>query len=400
MENTGKNREPLDVLILVNGPGELSSYVMPMVQALKQKSSSLRITLIFTPCPYSSGKEMEVAKSIKEIDRVIDASAFVSWALLNKRPPNTPFSKSGIVAYLGGDILYAKMLAKKLKYPAIAYSEAYAKWPKVFRKFLVPDAQIFEKFKKHGFPASQIKIVGNLMADSINIRMNRSEVFSKFGFEKDKALISILPGSRLFQVQFTFKYFAEVARFIRSLNKNVQFAFVISPYLPEKVFKENIGKAGNLKETGISLIKSDQHDVIAASDLVLTIPGTNTAEVAIIGTPMISVFPLTGARFIPLEGIWDIIGRIPVVGFFFKNYYVKMYLSKTRFFAIPNIKSGREIVPDLRGKVTPQEIAELAVKMLGDKESLFKMREDLKVSLGNKGAAMRIAEEIINEALH
>jgi lipid-A-disaccharide synthase len=147
-------------------------------------------------------------------------------------------------------------------------------------------------------------------------------------------------------------------------------------------------------------LREDQHDWIAASDLIITIPGTNTAEVAVIGTPMISVFPIEPFQMIPLEGVYELFGKIPVLGFIFKKIYVKIAQDRIRFFAIPNIKAGKEIVPDLRGRIQPINIAEKAISLLHDRNSLEKMSKELKLSLGGTGASLRIAEEIIYAALH
>jgi lipid-A-disaccharide synthase len=298
------------------------------------------------------------------------------------------------------------MLAKRLRYPAVAYSEAYAKWPHIYKKFLVPDRMIFEKFKKQGFPEKQIKIVGNLMADSVKAKKTREQIYRQFGLDQNNKLISFLPGSREFQIRYTLPFFSKIVGEIALLNKNCQFAFIISPYLKKELLIKHLKKIGieavndRIEYNGASilLISADQHDFIAASDLTITIPGTNTAEVAVLGTPMISVFPEASIQLIPLEGIYDLIGRIPFLGFIFKDIYVKMLFSKTRFFAIPNIKSGKEIVPEYKGKIQPKTVAEKAVFLLNDAEKLAEMRRQLKACLGEPGAAGRIAEEI-NEAI-
>jgi len=407
MENSQTAKEIPEILILVNGPGELSSYVKPTVEALHERSPQLRITLVFTPCPYSTGKEKEIAMTIPGVSRVIMDTEFIGWMLWRRMPKGIQFNKTGVVVFMGGDVLYGKMLAKRLNYPAVAYSEAYAKWPHIYKKFLVPDRMIYEKFKKQGFPENQIKIVGNLMVDSVKANKSRDQIFNGFRLNQNKKLVSFLPGSREFQIRYTLSFFSKIAGEISYLNKNCQFAYIISPYLKRELLQKRLKKLGiepvngQIKYNGVSilLIYNDQHDFIAASDLVVTIPGTNTAEVAVLGTPMISVFPGESTQLIPLEGIYDIIGKLPVIGFIFKALYVKMLFLKTRFFAIPNIKSGKELVPEYKGKIQPKTVAEKAVFLLNDPEKLAEMRRQLKACLGEPGAAGRIAEEI-NEVIH
>jgi lipid A disaccharide synthetase len=131
----------------------------------------------------------------------------------------------------------------------------------------------------------------------------------------------------------------------------------------------------------------------------VTIPGTNTAEVAVIGTPMVSIFPMDSFNMIPLEGIWDLIGRIPVLGYYFKRKYVKMMIEKTRFFAIPNIKTGRSIVPELTGNIQAIDVAVVMDKLLNSPDILKEMSGQLRAALGGPGAAKKIAQEILDETL-
>ncbi|MDJ0564828.1 MAG: lipid-A-disaccharide synthase, partial [Microcystis sp. M49629_WE12] len=50
---------PVDLLILSNGPGEISTWVRPVVKRLRQNltedRSLLRISVILSPCTHSMG---------------------------------------------------------------------------------------------------------------------------------------------------------------------------------------------------------------------------------------------------------------------------------------------------------------------------------------------------------
>jgi len=396
MENIEPEKKNSDIIILVNGPGELASYVRPTLEALHRRPTRPRITIVFSPCPYSTGKETQIAKSFPGVSQVINDREFFRWMLIRKLPKGVEFGRSGVVVYMGGDILYGKMIAKRLKYPAIAYSEAYAKWPHVYKAFLVPDKQTFNKFKSQGFPENQIKIVGNLMVDSVRAEKDRETMFKNLRLDPGKRLVSFMPGSRKFQVQYMFHFFSKVAGEIRKLRNDCQFVFIISPYLRHELLQKYAGKA----DPSILIVTEDQQSAIAASDLVITIPGTNTAEVAVLGTPIISVFPSNNSQMIPFEGIYEMIGKVPVLGYIFKKICVKILLSRTRFFTIPNIKTGMEIVPELKDKVLPRTVADMAAKLLDNPEKLDEMRKQLRSSLGPRGAAENVAREILNETLH
>ncbi len=69
-----------DILILSNGPGELATWVRPVVKALREQlgddRSAVRISVVLSPCPNASGKEAEIAQSYPEVDRVQGAGNF------------------------------------------------------------------------------------------------------------------------------------------------------------------------------------------------------------------------------------------------------------------------------------------------------------------------------------
>ncbi|MGV0029477.1 lipid-A-disaccharide synthase, partial [Phormidesmis priestleyi ANT.L61.2] len=57
----------VDILILSNGPGEVTTWVRPVVRALRQQlgddHSLVRISVILSPCPNATGKEAAIARS-------------------------------------------------------------------------------------------------------------------------------------------------------------------------------------------------------------------------------------------------------------------------------------------------------------------------------------------------
>ena len=77
-----------DILILSNGPGEITTWVRPVVQALREQSQNqsfpARISLVLSPCPNATGKEVNIARSYPEIDRVQGAEYFWQFLLLGK----------------------------------------------------------------------------------------------------------------------------------------------------------------------------------------------------------------------------------------------------------------------------------------------------------------------------
>ena len=53
----------LNVIITANGPGELATWVTPVVEALRTQLPDIRPIIALVPCPHSSGYEEKSPKS-------------------------------------------------------------------------------------------------------------------------------------------------------------------------------------------------------------------------------------------------------------------------------------------------------------------------------------------------
>ena len=78
-----KSSSTVDILILANGPGEVTTWVRPVVRALLEQLGQSRISVILSPCPHATGKEAEICRSYEEVDRVQEAkyflAVFITW---------------------------------------------------------------------------------------------------------------------------------------------------------------------------------------------------------------------------------------------------------------------------------------------------------------------------------
>ncbi|MFA5839042.1 MAG: hypothetical protein WC890_00120 [Candidatus Margulisiibacteriota bacterium] len=363
-----------DIVIVANSPGELSALVKPVIETAAEQIKDKRIILVLTPCQYTSGWEHEYIRTIRGIDKVISAEEFKSWILLNRKP-DFVFNSKGLVVYLGGDLAYPILIAKKLKYQAFAYVQDRIGWIKSYKRFFVPDEETKAKFAKHSDIVTKFTVVGNLMVDSISH-------LPKWSPEKNR--ITFMPGSRAWQIKHTTPIYQKIIQELQYLNSNLKFQIVSSPFEPA------------IEIPGTTKIHFE--DTIN-SELVITIPGTNTARLASLGIPMLVIFPLDDPDVIPLEGIPHLIGKIPYFGSKFKRFLADTLNKKVKFFALPNIKAKEEIVPEIRGIIKPEQIAAEAMKLLQNLPKRQTMSQKLLSCMGNAGAAQKIVEEICEAIL-
>jgi lipid-A-disaccharide synthase len=147
-------------------------------------------------------------------------------------------------------------------------------------------------------------------------------------------------------------------------------------------------------ENGLRVIalRGRQYDLMNTADLALTIPGTNSVELSFIGTPAIVTIPLTHPERIPLEGLPGLIGTIPVLGKAFMRYIVPRIAAGVKYTAWPNRLADEYVFPELRGKVTADDVREAALGLLKDPERRVAMSVRLQQIVGAKGASVRLVE--------
>jgi lipid-A-disaccharide synthase len=402
---------------VANSPGELSGWVKPITRALKQKEKALRSWVIIPPCQYASGMEKEVVNRFPDVNGVAGPADYLRYIFLGLRWSGFREDGKGVLVFVGGDPIHAVLLSRRLKVPALAYIQK-PRWKRFFKKFMVIDEKTKEEFIAGGVATEKVIVVGDLMADAVELRMSKEEVCNYWELDPEYSIISLMPGSRPEEVRYLTPLFLKVAELVREEFPRAQFILVLSPFaseeeltnLPsqqlEKVFPE-IPKFKLVKKKRWKLItnlnlqvpvaKRNQYEVMNASDLAITIPGTKTAEMAFLGTPMVVTVPLNKPEAIPLDGLPGLIGHLPWFGPMIKSRIVRRYSRRLKFTALPNLRAGKEIVPELRGIIKAQDVSRKVIELLQDPVLRNNMTGELKSIMGAKGAADRIAETVLGE---
>ena len=125
--------------------------------------------------------------------------------------------------------------------------------------------------------------------------------------------------------------------------------------------------------------------------------GANTAELAAIALPMLVVLPTQHLNMMNAwDGIFGIIGKISFINRFLTFIIKNFYFKKKKFFAWPNIKAKRMLVPERIGNFLPKEIAREVLFLLKNKDQLKNISNNLLKERGEKGAAKKLASIIIS----
>ncbi len=159
---------PTDILILSNGPGELSTWVQPVVRTLRQRCTddrhALRISIVLSPCANASGQEAAIAQRFPEVDRVQSAMHFFPFLLWGKTVDNWDWHPRGLVLFLGGDQFFPLVIGKRLGYKTLLYVEWAARWHAWGDRFAMMQPSILNTVAprhRHKFT-----LVGDLMAEA------------------------------------------------------------------------------------------------------------------------------------------------------------------------------------------------------------------------------------------
>ena len=102
------------------------------------------------------------------------------------------------------------------------------------------------------------------------------------------------------------------------------------------------------------------------------------------------------------DGLPGLLANLPVVGTLCAkviNWSFLRFVRRKGLLAWPNIWAQEEIVPELMGKLQPQEVGEMVLDFLANPEELDDMRSKLRNTRGESGAAQKIAQ-IVGEEIN
>ncbi|MDB9451809.1 lipid-A-disaccharide synthase [Dolichospermum circinale] len=409
----------VDILILSNGPGEVTTWVRPVVKALREQLghdiSQVRISVILSPCPHASGKEAAIALGYPEVDRVQAAADFWQFLLWGKTAENWDWRNQGAVVFLGGDQLFPVILGKKLGYKTVVYAEWSARWHNFIDKFAIMKAQVAKNVSPKYI--DKFTVVGDLMLEAAE-----NEITSKIENPKSQTnIIGILPGSKAAKLTQGVPLTLAIAEYIHSKLPQTKFFIPVAPTLDlstladfAKPENNPLAKAFNFQgadligdnlvtSTGLIVaLKSENpaYHLLSQCSICLTTVGANTAELGALAVPMIVLLPtqqLDAMR--SWDGLPGILANLPGVGSSFAKLINWWMIKNKGLLAWPNIWAQAEIVPELVGKLQPETVGKMVLDLLENPEKLEAIRHKLRSVRGEGGAAEKLAILVKKELL-
>lgn len=188
-------------------------------------------------------------------------------------------------------------------------------------------------------------------------------------------LIGLFPGSRRSELKYMLGTLVETAQRIRQLRPDVHFIVPVAAGLAQEEIEKRF--AGLSKVWFLDSGTADIYEIARACDSIVSVSGTVTLQVALVGTPMTIFYKL--APF---------------------TYAIGRRLVRVDHIGLANIVAGKEVVREfVQNDAHPDNLAAEAVRMIEDDAYAQSIRSELaEVSkkLGEPGCSIRVAGMLLD----
>jgi lipid-A-disaccharide synthase len=225
-------------------------------------------------------------------------------------------------------------------------------------------------YEKAGVPVS---FVGHPMADLVKVSLSRVEAAASFKLDSCRQIVGLFPGSRRSEISRLLPTILESAQLLYQKFPDIQFVLPLASTLRDDDLTPYLVKV-NLP---ITIVHERMHDLIRACDAVISVSGTVTLEIALVGTPMVIIYKLS-----------------PV------TYQLAVRLIKVDHIGLCNIVAGETVAKELiQDKASVENIADEIGCILSDPTYADQIKNRLSLvqgRLGGGGADKRMAHLVVD----
>jgi lipid-A-disaccharide synthase len=220
-------------------------------------------------------------------------------------------------------------------------------------------------YEKAGVPVS---FVGHPMADLVKVTLLRDEAATSFGLDPVRKIVGLFPGSRRSEISRLLPTILEAAQILAQQFPGIQFVLPLASTLNDEDLAPYLAKI----DLPIVIVSDRVHDLIRACDAVISVSGTVTLEIALVGTPLVIIYKLS-----PL------------------TFQLAKRLVKVEHIGLCNIVAGETVAKEMiQNDASPKKIAAEITQILVDTDYAKRMKNRLAVvleRLGGGGANQGVA---------
>jgi lipid-A-disaccharide synthase len=220
-------------------------------------------------------------------------------------------------------------------------------------------------YQQAGVP---VTFVGHPMLDLVNVAFDRSGAAASFNLDPSRKIVGLFPGSRRNEIERLLPVIIAAAAKLKERFPDIQFILPLASTLHEDDIVPLLA-AANLE---VAITRERIHDMVRACDAVISVSGTVTLEIALVGTPMVIIYKLS-----PL------------------TYQLAKRLVKVPNIGLCNIVAGETVVRELvQDQANPEEIAAEIGTLLTDPtyhDEIVRKLGEVQAKLGRGGASINVA---------
>lgn len=225
-------------------------------------------------------------------------------------------------------------------------------------------------FEKAGIKAD---FVGHPLLDGLKTMQSAEEFCSQFGFDRQKPILALLPGSRSQEIENLLPVMLETALAVQKEHAELQLAISKAPTISSELLSKLIKSITN---ENVRIVEKATYELMNYATAAIVASGTATLETALFQTPFVIAY-----RVSPL------------------SYFLGKKLIKIENIGLVNVVRGQKIVPEfIQNAASVSNMKPVVEKLLFNpqvrqqqKQELLQVRE----KLGSPGAPARTADIIL-----
>ena len=211
--------------------------------------------------------------------------------------------------------------------------------------------------------------VGNPLLDEFCDNQPQGLLRNALGIKENEPVVGIFPGSRNSELEYILDSLIETAELLFERKPGIKFILPVAPSLSRTALEDKFSQT----DLPISIVEDNIYEVASASNAVLTVSGTVTLQIALVGTPMAILYKVA-----PL------------------SYAIGKRLIKIPYAGLTNIVAGREVAREfIQDAAEPEIMSDEIVRLLEDKnyiETMCQGLKDVRQRLGKPGCSKRVAD--------
>ncbi|ORJ59051.1 lipid-A-disaccharide synthase [Geothermobacter hydrogeniphilus] len=225
-------------------------------------------------------------------------------------------------------------------------------------------------FEEELFNAAGIRTayVGNPLLDEFSGARRDVDLGGRLGFDPQRPIVGLLPGSRRSEIRYCWPTMVEAARALKDERPELQFVVPLAPSLSEDLLREELTPAF----PDLMICREDIYSVAGICSAILSVSGTVTLQVALAGIPMTVIYKASSL-----------------------TYALARRLIRIPYVSLPNIVAGRQVVAEyLQDEANVENLLAELKRLLSDGSCRAEMINDLaevRRLLGEPGCSRKVA---------